>query len=133
MREGGVTEPLNVVKGDESNHLSALTGVCVEGWRFARIYNRVIAKLDAGDASRYVSQARYFLKKIDDALEAAGMRIVNLEGQLYDPGLPVSALNLGDFAPDDSLIIEQMVEPIVMGSGGLVRGGTVIVSKVNAQ
>ena len=71
----------------------------------------------------------YFLKKIEDGLDAFGLRIVSLEGQPYDPGMAVSALNIADFEPEDPLIVDQMVEPVVMGPEGLVRGGTVMLAK----
>ena len=123
---------------DESNNVSgesperkALIDVSIEGWRFARVFGRLISKLDAGEAPRYANQARYFLKKIDDGLEGFGLRIVSLEGQPYDTGMAVSALNIADFGPDDVLFVEQMVEPVVMGPDGLVRGGTAMLAKVN--
>ena len=115
----------------ENAERKALIDVSIEGWRFARVFGRLISKLDAGEAPRYANQARYFLKKIDDGLEASGLRIVSLEGQPYDVGMAVSALNIADFGPDDVLFVEQMVEPVVMGPDGLVRGGTAMLAKVN--
>lgn len=115
----------------DSAERKALIDISVEGWRFARVFTRMISKLDAGEAPRYANQARYFLKKIDDGLDGFGLRIVSLEGQPYDPGMAVSALNIADFGPDDILYVEQMVEPVVMGPDGLVRGGTAMLAKVN--
>ncbi|WP_027867796.1 hypothetical protein [Massilia alkalitolerans] len=106
-----------------------LIDVCVEGWRFARIFERAVLKLPPSESPRHINQARYFLKKVDDGLERFGLHIVNLTGQAYDPGMAVSALNIGDFGADDVLYIEQVVEPVVMGPEGLVRGGTVILAK----
>ncbi len=117
----------------ESAERKALIDVSIEGWRFARVFGRLISKLDAGEAPRYANQARYFLKKIDDGLEGCGLRIISLEGQPYDAGMAVSALNIADFGPDDVLFVEQMVEPVVMGPDGLVRGGTAMLAKVNPQ
>ena len=117
----------------EAAERKALIDVSIEGWRFARVFGRLISKLDAGEAPRYANQARYFLKKIDDSLEGFGLRIVSLEGQAYDPGMAVSALNIADFGPDDVLFVEQMVEPVVMGPEGLVRGGTAMVAKADQQ
>ncbi len=108
----------------------ALIDVSVEGWRFARVFDRVISKLDASEAPRHANQSRYFLKKIDDGLDGFGLRIVSLVGQPYDQGMAVSALNIADFGPDDVLYVEQMVEPVVMGPEGLVRGGTVMLAKI---
>lgn len=44
----------------------ALIEIAVEGWRFARLVQRVIGKLDAGESSRYINQLRYFQKKVDE-------------------------------------------------------------------
>jgi hypothetical protein len=117
----------------EDAERKALIDISVEGWRFTKIFGRLLDKLDAGEATRYANQARYFHKKIDDGLLAFGLRIVTLEGQPYDPGMAVSALNIADFGPEDSLIVDQMVEPIVMGPDGLVRGGTVMLAKAGRQ
>jgi hypothetical protein len=119
----------NISSADNAER-KALIDISVEGWRFARVFGRMISKLDAGEAPRYANQGRYFLKKIDDVLDGFGLRIVNLEGQPYDLGMAVSALNIADFGPDDILFVEQMIEPVVMGPEGLVRGGTVMLSKV---
>lgn len=110
----------------------SMLDMAVEGWRFSRLFARMSSKLDAGDASRYVSQLRYFQKKIEENLEASGLKLVNVEGHLFDPGIAASALNIGDFNPDDKLLIDQMIEPIIMSSEGLKKQGTVILRKVNA-
>jgi hypothetical protein len=105
--------------------------VAVETWRLSRLFARVVTKLDAGEQGRYVSQLRYFQKKVDDHLEAVGYKLVSLEGQPFDAGLAASAVNIADFGPDEDLLIDQMVEPIVMGTAGLKRQGTVIVRKAH--
>jgi len=110
----------------------SLIDIAVESWRFARLFGKVISKLDAGESSRYVNQLRYFQKKIEESLDASGLKLVNVEGQPYDVGMAVSALNLEDFGPDDVLLVEHMMEPIIMGPNGLRRHGTVMLRKVEA-
>lgn len=110
----------------------SLIDMAVESWRFARLFGRLVSKLDAGEGSRYVNQLRYFQKKLEDGLEASGMKIVNVEGQPFDPGMAASAINIGDFGPDDVLLVDQMVEPIIMGAEGLRKQGTVMLRKVAA-
>jgi len=108
-----------------------LIDVAVESWRFSRLFARVVGKLDAGESGRYLNQLRYFQKKIEENLDTNGFRLVNVEGQEYDIGMAVSALNLGDFGPDDVLLVDQMIEPIIMGpNGGLRKQGTVMLRKV---
>ena len=111
----------------------ALLNLAIEGWRFGKLFSRMLEKMDILESSRYANQLRYFLKKLDENLASAGMRLVSLEGQPFDPGIAASALNLGDFGPDDKLVVEQMVEPVVMGPAGLVRPGTVLLAKSRIQ
>lgn len=119
----------------EDNHAlteSAVIDLAIESWRFGRLFLRVLGKLDAGDATRYESQLRYFVKKLQGSLEQCGLRLVNLEGQLFDPGMAATALNVGDFGPEDRLFVDQMLEPVIIGPNGLRRAGVVILKKVDA-
>jgi hypothetical protein len=121
---------------DESNQTDqlerSLIDIAVESWRFSRLFARVVNKLDAGEAGRYVNQLRYFQKKVEESLDLAGLKLVNVEGQPFDTGMAASALNIGDFGPDDTLLVDQMVEPIIMGPDGLKKQGTVMLRKVCA-
>ena len=109
---------------------SALIDMAIEGWRFSRTFARLVGKLDAGESNRYVNQLRYYQKRLTENLEDSGLRLVNLEGQPYDPGLPASAINIADFGPDDLLVVDQMLEPIIMDNEGVRKSGTVMVRKV---
>jgi hypothetical protein len=109
----------------------SLIDIAVESWRFSRLFVRVVNKLDAGEAGRYANQLRYFQKKVEESLEAAGLRLVNVEGQPFDAGMAASAVNSADFGPDDILLVDQMLEPIIMGPEGLKKQGTVMLRKVH--
>jgi hypothetical protein len=110
----------------------SLIDIAVESWRFARLFGKVVSKLDAGESSRYLNQLRYFQKKVEENLDLNGLKLVNVEGQPYDAGVAASALNVGDFGPDDELLVDQMLEPIIMGPHGLRKQGTVMLRKVEA-
>ncbi|MBL0029117.1 MAG: hypothetical protein IPO95_08605 [Rhodanobacteraceae bacterium] len=110
----------------------SLIDMAVESWRFSRLFGKVVIKLDAGESGRYMNQLRYFQKKVEEGLGANGLKLVNVEGHPYDPGMAASALNLGDFGPDDVLLVDQMLEPIIMGPAGLRKQGTVMLRKVEA-
>ena len=103
----------------------------VEGWKFSRLFNRALSKLDAGDAARYVGQIRFYLKRLEESLGAAGLTLVNLEGQVYDVGTAATALNIGDLPGDGTLVVHQMVEPIIMGPEGLRRSGVVMLRRAD--
>ena len=105
-------------------------GMAVESWRFGKTYDRLLTKLDAGEQNRYKSQFRWFIKKVEEALEQADLRIVNVEGHPFDPGMAATPLNIEEFDANDALIVDQMIEPIIMGKEGLIKTGTVTLRKV---
>ena len=117
---------------NDSKELNALIDMAVESWRFSRVFVRMLAKLDAGERARFESQLRWYVKKLTESLDCAGLRLVNVENQPFDPGAAVTPLNLGDFGADDSLVIDQMLEPIIMGENQLIRAGTVLLRKASA-
>ena len=112
-----------------TNLEQSLMDTAVESWRFARLFERLVSRLEPGESARYINQIRYFSKRLEENLERTGMRIVNLEGQSYDTGAAAAALNVADFSPEDVLVVDQMLEPIIMGTEGLLRSGTVTLRK----
>lgn len=108
----------------------SLVDIVVETWRFARLFERLLTKLDAGEQSKYRNQLRWFQKQLEQSLNNVGLRTVNIEGQEFDPGIAASALNLEEFGPEDVLIIDQMIEPVVMGPSGLKRTGKVMLRRI---
>lgn len=108
----------------------AVISMAVESWRFGRVFERLLLKLDAGEQNRYLGQFRWFIKKVEDALEQAHLRIVNVEGHPFDPGMAATPLNIEEFDANDVLMVDQMLEPIIMGKEGLVKTGTVTLRKV---
>jgi hypothetical protein len=108
----------------------ALISMAVESWRFGRVFERLLMKLDAEEQNRYKSQFRWFTKKVEKALEQADLRIVNVEGYPFDPGMAATPLNIEDFDATDALMVDQMIEPIIMGKKGLIKTGTVTLRKV---
>ena len=108
-----------------------LVEVSVESWRMAKLFHRVLGKLEISESSRYINQVRYFQKRLEDELASTGLRIVSLEGQPYDPGMAITPLNIADFGPDETLIVEQMMEPILMGPDGVVKSGTVLLKRAD--
>ena len=112
--------------------MDSVIDMAVESWRFGKVFERLLLRLDAGEQDRYKSQLRWFLKKVENSLERLELRIVDVEGLYFDPGMAATPLNIGEFAAEDVLFVEQMLEPIIMGRCGLQKTGTVILRKVEA-
>lgn len=123
-----MTEEMHEVSPDDLAR--SLLEIAVESWRFGKLFERVLTKLDAGEQGRYLGQYRWFQRKLEESLNTAGMRVVNVEGHPYDPGMAATPLNADEFDSHDVLVVDQMLEPIIMGSEGLVRTGTATLRKV---
>jgi hypothetical protein len=67
-------EPDN--KKTEAAAVASLIELTVDSWRFSRLFLKLLNMLNAGERGRYESQIRYFLKKMVENLDAAGMRLV---------------------------------------------------------
>ena len=112
------------------DHKKAIINLAIEAWRFAKVFERGISQLTAARAKRHTSQLQLFLKKTEESLEDVGLRVVNVEGQPYDPGMAATPLNIEDFGPEDHLVVDQMLEPIIMDGGSLAQTGTVTLRRI---
>jgi hypothetical protein len=104
--------------------------MAVDSWRFALACEKAASKLCGRDRARFEGQLAVFGKKMEEALGAIGMRIVNIEGTPFDPGIAATPLNIEDFESGDELAVDRMTEPIIMGKDGLVRMGSVSLRKI---
>lgn len=110
-------------------HESVIT-IASELYRFQRVFEKAISKLEASEQTKYASQYSWFAKRVVKAMEDANIRLLNVEGQLYDPGMAITPLNLEDFETDDVLFVKQMMEPIIMEGNTVVKTGTAILGRV---
>ena len=106
-----------------------IINIAIETWRFGRVFERLLSKLDTDEQQRYRNQSRWFEKKLEEFLAEVGWQIVDIEGQAFDPGMAATPLNIEDFDAEDSLIVDQMLEPIIMEKEELVKTGTVMLKK----
>ena len=109
----------------------SLVAIAAETFRFQHVYSKVLSKLDIDDQAKYSSQFTWFTKKVTKALDEAGLKIVDVNGQLYDPGMAVTPLNIEDFEAEDILFVAQTMEPIIMQDNAVIKTGTVILGRVD--
>ena len=123
-------DEINQLKSENEALTKSVVEIAGELFRFRRVFNKAISKLEPDDQSKYMSQFAWFSKRVDKATETAGLRVLDIQGQLFDPGLAVTALNIEDFDADDELYVEQMMEPIIMRGDSIQKTGTVILGRV---
>ena len=115
---------------DYSKLQKSLISIASELFRFQRVFEKAIGKLDIDEQNKYLSQYAWFSKKVYKVMDEADLKIINLEGQLYDPGMAVTPLNIDEFNGDDSLYILQTIEPIIMQGDCVHKAGTVILGRI---
>lgn len=102
----------------------------VESWRLCAVLDRLLLSVDAKESQRYQSKVRWFLKKAMEALATAGLHISDYTGQVYDPGIPATPINLEDFESTDDLVVVHMLEPVILDeNGNVVKTGTILLGK----
>lgn len=115
---------------DYSKLQNSLISIASELFRFQKVFEKAISKLDIDERNKYVSQYAWFSKKVNKALEEADLKLLNLEGQLYDPGMAVTPLNIDEFEAEDRLFVQQTIEPIIMQDDKVFKTGTVILGRI---
>lgn len=116
---------------DYSKLQNSLIAIASELFRFRRVFEKAVGKLDMDEQSKYMSQYSWFHKKVTKALEDANLKLLNPEGQWYDPGMAVTPLNIDEFEADDNLYICQTIEPIIMQNDKVFKTGTVILGRID--
>lgn len=108
----------------------ALVGLAVEFWRLHRLINSAMQKQDLSEQRRLDSHLLWIRRKIEESLKLANLRIINVEGQRYDPGMAVTVVSSKTFEQEDVLFVDKMIEPIIMEGDYLVKSGTITLKKV---
>lgn len=118
-------------------HLSKdiIVDLIVEEYRFLRSCLSMMSKLMPDDMQKYQSTYRFHVEKIQEIVAKSNLKIVDLEGKKFDEGLSINPLNIEDFGKNDTLIIKQMIEPLIISTtnGSIVKSGTAILEKVEGE
>lgn len=102
----------------------------VEVWRLAKLTNKMLSKIDLDEQRKYVGQLDWFNKKATEFFQEQGIAFANFQkGMPFDVGMPLNPVNIGDFNADDDLYIEQLLEPVILCEGKVVKQGTVVLGK----
>ena len=107
----------------------SLLDLAVESWRLSRLFERLVLSVDLDEKNRFIGGLRWFEKNLTRFLADVNIRVVSLENQEYDSGMAATALNIDDFSDEDSLVVDRMIEPIILGPKGILRTGTFTLRK----
>jgi hypothetical protein len=107
--------------------LSALVDLAVEAWRL----DRWVAELDSGQST---AAGRFVARRIAHFVAECGIETVDLTGQPYEPGLAVELLgHVQDTTlPTGTVLVDEMVAPLCLWRGKVVRLGQVVTRSASA-
>jgi hypothetical protein len=109
------------VDGTVAVPLSALVDVAVESWRL----ERWLKQLDGGQSN---AAGRFVSRRLAQFVSRFQLETLDLTGQRYEPGLAVELLgNVHDETlPPDMVVVDEMVAPLCLWQGKVVRLGQVV-------
>ena len=113
----------------EKNNKTMLDFIA-ESWRFSKLFAQAIAKLSAEEQRRYSGRLDWYSKQLNKTLEHYGYKFVEPVGEAYNPGMPLTPLNIDEFATDEQVVIAYMMEPIIMDkAGNVIKAGTAVLRR----
>ncbi len=115
----------------EDKFKESMISIVLESWRFLKQAERLASKVTLSEKRRFESSYNWYIKRLESSLNNVGITIINVEGSKYNVGLAVTPLNLLEFQPEDTLYVEQMLEPILMENGTILHTGIVIVGRAS--
>ena len=112
--------------------ISAVAELLSESWRLNQFTRNLAAHVTDEKLRKKISnQVARFDKKFLQATQVFGLDVVDFTGAEFDAGLPVAPINLADFAADEDLIVETMLEPTIKlaNSAEIVKRGAAVLRK----
>jgi len=109
---------------------AAFIDIANSSYRFSKSFEKMMQQVDSVHQRKYSGQYHWLLKSISSGMDLFHLRLVDCEGRPYDPGMAVVPINIDEFSEGEPLVIEQMLEPIIMDDGGIVKQGTVLLGRV---
>lgn len=106
-----------------------LADLALEAWRLSKSVS------DGGDDPGGARVAiRYSVRKMKQVLEASGCSYVDLTGHSYDAGMALDVLSVegGPGADTSELLVKEMLSPIILWKGRVLRHGEAILQKTSA-
>ena len=101
----------------------SIASLIVECWR--------LSKIDSKNSKDKIALSK-FNKNLLKFLTDNNIQVLDLKGQKYDPGLAVEIIftENADIEKPDLEIISEMVKPLIIIDGSVVRHGQVITKKI---
>ena len=116
----------------EEKEFNAVVNLLAESWRLNQFTKNLSANIADDKINRKIlNQASRFDKHFRAAAEIFGLEVLDFTGAEFETGLPISPINLADFAAEENLTVESMIEPTIKiaGSAEIVKRGAAVLGE----
>ena len=113
----------------EAEKFNALVNLLAESWRLNQFTKNLPNQIaDEKLQKKIANQALRFDKHLRVTAEIFGLEVLDFTGAEYETGLPIAPINLADFATEENLIVEAMIEPTIKiaGTAEIVKCGAAV-------
>ena len=110
--------------------LNAEVDLLAESWRLNQFLKK-IRSTDEKFNKKISNNVSRFEKHFKSAAEVLGLEVVDFTGTEFESGLPITPINLEDFAANENLFVASMIEPTikVAGEATILRKGAAILGR----
>ena len=115
----------------EEKNFSAVIDLLTESWRLNQFTKKLGQIADEKLQRKISNQVARFDKHFLATAEILGLEVLDFTGEEFETGLPITPINLSDFAANENLIIAAMFEPTikVAGSTEIIKCGAVVLGR----
>ena len=115
----------------DDKKLNAVAELLTEGWRLNRFTKNLTRFADEKIQRKIDNQVARFDKKFFRAAAELGLEVVDFTGAEFETGLPVEPINLADFAAEENLFVEAMLEPTIKrtNSAEIIKLGVAVLGR----
>ena len=113
----------------EKKEFNAVVDLLTESWRLNQFTKNLSANIaEEKNQRKILNQVSRFDKHFRAAAEIFGLEVLDFTGAEFETGLPISPINLADFAAEENLFVAAMIEPTIKiaGSAEIVKRGAAV-------
>lgn len=113
----------------DDKKFKAVIDLLIESWRLNQFTKKLAARLaDEKVQRKALNQVARFDKHFQTVTAELGLEVLDFTGAEFETGLPISPINLADFAEEENLFVEAMLEPTIKiaGSAEIVKIGAAV-------
>ena len=115
--------------------LDVVVDLLTESWRLNHFTKNLSHHAaDSNFKKKILNQVARFDKHFSAATAEFGLEVWDFTGEEFETGLPITPINLDDFAANENLFVEAMLEPTIKiaDEATIVKKGAAVLGRRNS-